>query len=533
MLSKALFKQSCKANGIMWAIITVAVCIMLACVMLISGNGNIGTIRNGITNTMMESSIDSSTKSRAINYYTLSNKSLDVFDSTFLATYSALLASGTGAEEASAAAYQTAFGKIVEAMNSTVSSLGYNEDSDEAKEIQGFFLCPFNPDINQDGVGDFKYFYDAYGSDIQPYSLATISSPNREQERKNYAKSFSSVFLAGNMVSDENIEKILKQLDGYNVSKEDFKKLTYEIKVGEITKKVSRYMGESGYVYMKNISENAIVSFRARLENEMSKIDTSGMTSQQITQKESQISAEITKDISSSFLSTLPEEVSSSLREVGSMDLFSLIVGLIFFKMAGLLLPIIYIIMASNNLIAGQVDSGSMAYVLSTSTKRRQVVFTQAMFLIGSLFAMFLMTTITSFVCLSTLNNDMVTMSYGDFALLNLGAFITLFAMSGISFLASCCFNRSKHSMSIGGGLNMFFLVATMLGLFGSKVLPSIVRLNSLNFFNYCTIISLFDDNSILAGTTTFVWKLAILLAIGIVCYVVGAVRFNKKDLPL
>ena len=41
MFSKALFKQSCKANGVMWSIITAAVCFMLACVMLISGSGNI------------------------------------------------------------------------------------------------------------------------------------------------------------------------------------------------------------------------------------------------------------------------------------------------------------------------------------------------------------------------------------------------------------------------------------------------------------------------------------------------------------
>lgn len=201
--------------------------------------------------------------------------------------------------------------------------------------------------------------------------------------------------------------------------------------------------------------------------------------------------------------------------------------------MAGLLLPIIYIIMVSNNLIAGQVDTGSMAYVLSTSTKRKQVTFTQSIYLILSLFVMFACVTITGMVCLACLNSSMVTISYYELGMLSLGAFITLFAMSGISFLASCWFNRSKHSMSIGGGINMFFLVATMLGLFGSKVLPSIVRLNSLNFFNYCSIISLFDEVSILEGTTTFIWKLAILAVIGIVCYIVGAIKFEKKDLPL
>ena len=52
--------------------------------------------------------------------------------------------------------------------------------------------------------------------------------------------------------------------------------------------------------------------------------------------------------------------------------------------------------------------------------------------------------------------------------------------------------------MALGGGLNMFFLVATMLGLFGSPVLPSIIRMEALNAFNYVSIISLFDVVSIL-----------------------------------
>ena len=38
---------------------------------------------------------------------------------------------------------------------------------------------------------------------------------------------------------------------------------------------------------------------------------------------------------------------------------------------------------------------------------------------------------------------------------------------------------------------------------------------------------------SILDGTTAFVWKYCILAAIGIVCYVIGSIRFRKKDLPL
>ena len=209
-----------------------------------------------------------------------------------------------------------------------------------------------------------------------------------------------------------------------------------------------------------------------------------------------------------------------------------LIVGSIFYKLAGLLLPIIYMIMASNNLISGQVDSGSMAYVLSTSTKRNTVAFTQAVYLVGSLLAMFLLTTATGCVCLAIVGTE-VGLGYGELVLLNLGAFLVLFALAGLNFFTSCYFDRSKRSMAIGGGLSIFALVAAMLGLFGSPVIPKVVRLDSLNYFNYTTIISMFDVVSIMEGTTAFIWKFAILFVLGIIGIIAGSVKFIKKDLPL
>lgn len=87
--------------------------------------------------------------------------------------------------------------------------------------------------------------------------------------------------------------------------------------------------------------------------------------------------------------------------------------------------------------------------------------------------------------------------------------------------------------MAIGGGLSIFALVAAMLGLFGSPVIPSVVRLDALNHFNYATIISLFDVISIIDGTKTFIWKFIVLGVTGVLGYLIGATRFTKKDLPL
>ena len=59
------------------------------------------------------------------------------------------------------------------------------------------------------------------------------------------------------------------------------------------------------------------------------------------------------------------------------------------------------------------------------------------------------------------------------------------------------------------------------------------IRIDAMKYFNYVSIISLFDAISIFNGTLTFLWKWVILLAIGAITYTVGILKFEKKDLPL
>lgn len=510
MFKKALFKQSCKANWIMWLIVTIAVCFMLACVMLISGGRNTGELISGISDTIIISEMDTSLEKRGLNYYQIVDKGLNTFDAT-------IKSGGTA---------QDAVNNLKNYIDGVISANNLDPISQQAQEIQGVMFYTINLDLNTDGYNDYDNFYLSVGETAPRYDLTTISTmteKERREYRQNYAKENVSIFLAGNTISEKSINAMVEALSNYGVTTESYAKFTYKEKIGEEEIEKSRYVGEDGYKFIKKMSLDVINSFSARLNYD---VDVLG-------KDENVVSIEIVGDLTQSFLANVPEDVSTALRELGEIDMYGLIVGSVFFKMAGLLLPIIYMIMVANNLIAGQVDSGSMAYILSTSTKRRQVVFTQACYLISSLFVMFCCTTITSVVCLSLIDTTITSLTYGKLILLNVGAFLTMFAMSGISFLASCWFNRSKYSMSVGGGLNMFFLVATMLGLFGSQTLPSVMRLKALNFFNYVSVISLFDAVNIMDGSLQFIWKLAILVVIGVICYIVGARKFERKDLPL
>lgn len=579
IFSKALFKQSCKANGAMWCIITFAVCFMLCCVMLISGSGNIGKTKNAIQDTIIQQEVESSFKNRGVNYYATEDKYLKSYDKHFAAgmssfesiytqAFTAALGEGKGMEEAKAIASATAAKQIgasafaatqseivADVTASYLKSLGKTDVGEltesekkslsevkvpEAVGVVAFAIDPSNEDLKdivaQIPDGD-KAELGAYVDGDYVTAMLTAVKTGKTEEHLvdrytaigDRAEIYSSMFLAANMSTNKAKTELLDALADYGVTPE-------------------KYEG-FGYTYKRidDFARTATITYRGRFdyENEELKANldkrvSDGTLAAEDYEKEyvagvEAIVAELHGDIAGSLLTALPEEVSSSIKELGELDLYSLIVGSIFYKLAGLLLPIIYMIMASNNLIAGQVDSGSMAYVLSTSTKRETVVFTQALYLVGSLFAMFTLTTLTGFVCLAIVKADSssIIMTYGELVILNLGAFLVLFALSGLCFLTSCWFDRSKRSMAIGGGLSIYSLVGAMLGLFGTQTIPKVVRLDALNYFNYTTVITLFDAVSIIDGTTAFLWKFAILLVAGIVGYVVGARKFVRKDLPL
>ncbi len=522
MLSKSLFKQSCKANGTMWLIITIAVCFMLSCVMLISGNGQLGETKQAIQSTIIEGELTSGMQERAINYYEIANNALCRFDKVFaenaenvVKTDAFMQVYMTGGEAAAkqyaaGVSYKAAAEDLQKYAAAIADEKGYAADSDEAKEIQGVIFYTLNvmtTDENNNTVYSFDDFYKEHGEEAPRYDLSSIGSALHNDYREKYVMKNVSAFLAGNMVGDENIENMLSQLSDYGVTREQYADF-----------------GFADYENVKSIANGAIVDYRANLEYRLDNMKDG--------ETEESIKEELVNEISGSLLSTLPQEVSDALEEIGAADLYGTLIGSIFFKMAGLLLPIIYMIMTANALIAGQVDSGSMAYILSSSVKRRSVTFTQAIYLISSLFVMFLCTTVTSLICFNIVDVD-TSLNTEKLLIINLGAFLVMFAMSGICFAASCWFNRSKNSMALGGGLNMFFLVATMLGLFGSSVLPSIIRMDALNYFNYASIISFFDVVSILEGTNAYIWKFGVLIVIGIIGYVAGSVKFRKKDLPL
>lgn len=208
----------------------------------------------------------------------------------------------------------------------------------------------------------------------------------------------------------------------------------------------------------------------------------------------------------------------------------------IYFTVIGMLPTLVLVIIVANSLIAAQVDKGSMAYILSTPTRRSAVVITQALFLI---FAPLVLLAIAFLVrCASTM------LLFGEVqvaqtAMLFLGMYLVTEAAAGVCYLCSCIFNQSSKSLAIGGGITLWFFLAALLGMFGSEDLVNMgIGADALGIFNKLTILSLFDAKAVQTiGTSAvdvgFLPGMLLLALIALIGYVVGAIKFCKRDLPL
>lgn len=543
MFSKALFKQSCKANWIKWLTVTIATCAMLAIVIIVLGNLGINDIRDSLKNIFVQADQESALKENAVDSYDLYLSSVKGYESLEANTNYILLLNTTfdsrvlkAESDKGSALSREERNVIIAALAEDYSGMLENFGLDEAtaRILITTYLTTYSEDqlsgveippmfIEEEGESVQNPEYIAYVQSLIKRAFLEVIYQNAYNDyiNKGYAEQeATSSAVVAKQLSDDAIENY--KLNGSSISYDysDDAREYVNILICDQTKQQMQNQGlteeeiEQYGVSAKVISNTAITTYQLWL-------------SEGVTVEEARSHA--TESISDQ----LDEKVAEALSELGNMDIYGLIIGSIFYRIAGLLLPMVFVIMVANGLLAGQVDSGSMAYVLSTPTKRRTVTVTQMAYLLFSLFAMFALLTIISVVSVWVVGGNNFAINYGEILLFNAGAFLTMFAIAGFCFMCSAIFNRTKYSLSIGGGLTIFSLVCTILGLFGSAVVPSAMRISAMNFFNYLSIITFFDTVSILGGTLSYLWKFGILAAIGIVTFIIGVFRFDKKDLPL
>lgn len=183
------------------------------------------------------------------------------------------------------------------------------------------------------------------------------------------------------------------------------------------------------------------------------------------------------------------------------------------------LFPMVVSIVVNHRLLATHIDKGSMAYLLATPNSRKTIAVTQAMFSLASITLFFTLVTGVGIGISEAMFPG--ELEIRTFILLNLYTIVNYFAIGGIGFLASSIAHESKHSLGIGIGLPMGFLVLQMLG----NSDPDISWVGNLSMF------ALFDPGKLIDGNTGFVFlSMGALLAIAALLYGVGINWFTRRD---
>jgi|GEM_PF-2209399 len=109
-------------------------------------------------------------------------------------------------------------------------------------------------------------------------------------------------------------------------------------------------------------------------------------------------------------------------------------------------------------------------------------------------------------------------------ALLNLYAIVHYFTLGGIGFFASAIVHEAKHSLAIGIGLPIAFLVLEMLG----NSDPDLSWIGNLSLF------ALFDPQKLIDGNTGLVaLSMAGLFVLAALLYGLCISWFNRRDLHI
>ena len=343
-------------------------------------------------------------------------------------------------------------------------------------------------------------------------------------------------FDGTNLIQNTIIDKALSdfEIEADKTILQQFNE-TYGTDFEEVLDITGEYMGMDGKELKRSIRSyeiSAVYSYIDAYNTLLKENDINNYTQQECFMVALSIA-------SKTVVSSLPDSLTSLISQLGSTDLYGLIVGVFMFGAVIVLLPLVYTIILANSLVSEKIETGSLAFTLSTPIKRSTYVTTQAIYLILSELFIGVITLIFGLIAREIGvaiggTQLMNSLPISDVFLYSLGSTITMISLSSICFLSSCIFNKTRLSITVGGGINIFFFICSILSFFGSEALTPTIRIEAMGYFRYFTIMSLNNGVCVMNGNLTlFIIELICLLLISVGCYIGGIVIFNKKDLPL
>lgn len=224
------------------------------------------------------------------------------------------------------------------------------------------------------------------------------------------------------------------------------------------------------------------------------------------------------------MMETFREMMPELMAAVGMDKSDNTLIGFMISYLYGFILlvfPMVFTVIRGNGLVASYVDRGSMASLVAAPVKRRTVVFTQMTVLISCILALMVYVTALELVVAEICFPGELDMA--ELLAINCGLTCLQLLIGGISFLASCLFSDTRHSIAFGAGLPGLMYVLQMLANVGEEA----------EIAKYFSLFTLYDPTGILAGDATAILGSGILLTAAVALYILANVIFCKKDLHI
>lgn len=183
--------------------------------------------------------------------------------------------------------------------------------------------------------------------------------------------------------------------------------------------------------------------------------------------------------------------------------------------------PALFLILVSGRLVVRYVDSGSMAYLLASPHRRREIVLTQAAFLFSCMAVMavyvFLIIFLSSWLLFPG------ELKFLPFLRANVGMLGLWVFFMGLCFLPSCLLNDSRRAAGLCSAVVIYSILAQMLSRMGAK----------FSCLKYVTPLTLFDAGGLAEGKGGAWMGCALLYLWGIAMVAAGVRGFCRRDIPV
>ncbi|MDL2295324.1 ABC transporter permease [Lachnospiraceae bacterium OttesenSCG-928-E19] len=185
-----------------------------------------------------------------------------------------------------------------------------------------------------------------------------------------------------------------------------------------------------------------------------------------------------------------------------------------------LVIPMVFLVFRSNSLVAKYVDNNSMVALVAAPVKRRTIAFTQMKVLVTCIFILITFVSILEITCATQFPD---ALDIPKLLLLNLGLLCLHLFIGGICFFASCVFNETKYSLSIGAGIPALMYVLQALANTGDKA----------EHAKYFTFFTLFNPDSLIEGESSAILGILLLFIGSIILFFIAIEVFSRKDMHI